>query len=345
MISTTACIVGAGPAGAMLSLLLARAGVEVVLLEKHKDFLRDFRGDTVHPATLQVLDELALISRFERLPHRKVRKACVVEGDRRVDFADFGRLKHPFPYVGFVPQWEFLNMLTDEAASNSNFRLLMQAEAQDLVRDGDRVTGVRFRSPDGEAAVRATLTVAADGRHSTLRRAAGLASRDYGMPMDVVNFRVSRRDTDPHEGLCAYVGAGTSVGVIDRGTYWHVVYEITKGTWTTLPTGGVDAVRRDLAETVPFLADRVDEITTLGDLLEVRMDRLGRWHMPGLLLIGDAAHAMSPVGGFGVNLAIQDAVATANLLTDRLLRSQHDDVPFDDSALAAVRAPDTCRQR
>lgn len=333
------CVAGCGPAGAVLGLLLARAGIEVVVLEKHADFLRDFRGDTVHPSTLEVLDELGLAGRFLELPHHKVSTVGFVRDGRRLDVADFSALGLKYPYIAFVPQWDLLHLLVSEAARHPNFRLLLQAEAYELLREDGRITGVRFRTPDGEQQVRAHLTVAADGRHSAVRRAAGLRPREFGAPMDVLQFRISRRDTDPDEGYHLRMAGGRSVAVINRGSYWNIAYMIRKGGYDDLRRAGIQPLRDDVAGLVGFLSDRVGELTGFDDtrFLEVRLDRLRRWHAPGLLAIGDAAHAMSPIAGVGINLAVQDAVAAANLLTERLRRTQDTGEPIPGRVTAAVR--------
>ncbi|MGV9307527.1 FAD-dependent oxidoreductase [Nonomuraea sp. NPDC003727] len=308
-------IAGGGPAGAMLALLLARAGVEVTLLEKHADFLRDFRGDTIHPSTLRVLDEIGLAEAFHRIPHRKAYGLTLVTDTGASRLADLRGLRGGYDYIAFVPQWDFLNLLTAEAAKYPSFRLLMNAEANGLIRDGGTVRGLRYHDKDGEHELRADLTVAADGRGSTLRVAAGLAPVEMGAPMDVVWFRMPREDGDPGETFLR-VSTGRLLVAINRETYWQLGYVIPKGGAERLRAAGIEELRHHVGRLLPFLADRVPLLGSFDDVsvLTVALNRLRRWYRPGFLCIGDAAHAMSPVFGVGINLAVQDAVATANLV-------------------------------
>jgi 2-polyprenyl-6-methoxyphenol hydroxylase-like FAD-dependent oxidoreductase len=307
------CIVGGGPAGMVLGVLLARGGVEVALLEKHRDFLRDFRGDTVHPSTLDVLDDIGLGEEFARIPHTEVRSIVPpVAGAGPIRFDDLP-VRHP--YVAFVPQWDLLELLAKEGRRHPSFHLLMEAEAADLVRSDGRTVGVRYRSPAGDGVVRADLTVGADGRHSVLRDAAGLEIDAGSPPIDVLWFRLPRVAADG-EAVFGQVAPG-QVGVfLNRGDYWQVAYVIPKGGAETVQAAGIEELRRRVAELAPRFWDRVDSLRSWDEvkLLTVRSDRLRRWWAPGLLLIGDASHAMSPIGGVGINLAVQDAVATANML-------------------------------
>ena len=310
------CVVGGGPAGMMLGLLLAQEGIDVVVLEKHSDFLRDFRGDTVHPSTLDVLDELGLEDATARLPHRDVSRMQVSFSDETYTIADFNQLRVPHPYVRFMPQWEFLTVLAEAAESLPTFRLLRRHEVTDLRRRDGSVTGVVATGPQGPVHVSAGLTVAADGRSSVVRAKSGLVGRDFHAPMDVLWFRVSRSPEDV-TGLDMHIGAGAVGLAIDRGDYWQVAHLVEKGTAGALRAGSIEKFRDQVATLIPSLAPKVSEIRGWDDVktLTVQLNRLKTWHAPGLLCIGDAAHAMSPVGGVGINLAIQDAVAAARILT------------------------------
>lgn len=319
MDQNTCVIAGGGPAGAVLALLLARAGVRVTLLEKHGDFLRDFRGDTVHPSTLQVLDELGLAEELDRLPHRKAYSMTLQTDDATVPIADLSRLPGRYNYIAFVPQWDFLNLVTAAAKRYPTFRLVMNAEVYDVIREGNAVRGVRYRDAGGEHELRAALTVAADGRHSDVRRAAGLVPVEHGVPMDVLWFRLPRDPGDPGDPFLR-VSAGHMMVAINREDYWQLAYLIPKGGFDALRARGIETVREHVARLLPFLKERVELLSDFGDvsMLSVALNRLRRWHRPGLLVIGDAAHAMSPVFGVGINLAVQDAVAAANLLAGPL---------------------------
>jgi 2-polyprenyl-6-methoxyphenol hydroxylase-like FAD-dependent oxidoreductase len=318
--STTCVIAGCGPAGAMLGLLLARAGVEVVVLEKHADFFRDFRGDTVHASTLRILDELDLIDEFERLPQQRTTHIDLMTDDGTTPMGDFSELPGKFHYLSMVPQWDFLSFLTGEAARYPGFALHREVEVVGLVEDDDAVVrGVRCRTAAGEQVIHADLVVAADGRHSATRAAAGLVATEYGSPLDVLWYRVPRATDDP-SGTFLRVAPGALLPMIDRRTYWQGAYTMPKGGFAELRARGIEEFRSTLRACLPFLGDRVQHVTWDGvGFLEVRVNRLDRWSRPGLLCIGDAAHAMSPIGGVGINLAIQDAVAAANLLAGPLL--------------------------
>ena len=320
VVHATCAVAGGGPAGAMLGFLLARAGVRVVVLEKHGDFLRDFRGDTIHPSTLEVMHELGLIDDFLRRPHEEARRLTGVVGGAEVTVADFTRLPTRCKFLAFMPQWDFLDFLTARARRYPGFDLRMRADVTDLIEDRGRVVGVRAATPGGPLEVRADLVVGADGRGSVVRRRAGLAIRDLGAPMDVLWMRLSRRPTDPDQPGGRF-DRGRILVMIFRGDYWQCGYVIPKGGYDEIRRRGLDAFRAEIAAVAPFVHDRVGELASWDDvkLLTVTVNRLKRWWRPGLLCIGDAAHAMSPVGGVGINLAIQDAVAAANLLAAPLL--------------------------
>jgi 2-polyprenyl-6-methoxyphenol hydroxylase-like FAD-dependent oxidoreductase len=299
----------------MLGFLLARGGVDVTVLEKHADFLRDFRGDTIHPSTLELMSELGLLDEFLKLPHTEAHTLGGEFGGLHFTFADFSHLPTRAKFIALMPQWDFLNFLADHGKRYAAFHLLMKAEATDLIEEGGRIVGVRANTPEGERDIRADLVVGCDGRHSTLRDRSGLAVDDIGAPMDVLWFRVPHRAGDQAESMGRFE-AGRIFVLIDRGDYWQCAYVIPKGGIDEVHRAGLDEFRRRLAESVPMFADRVDEIKDWDQikLLTVAVDRMPVWHKPGLLCIGDAAHAMSPIGGVGVNLAVQDAVAAANIL-------------------------------
>ena len=324
------CIAGGGPAGMMLGFLLARAGIDVVVLEKHADFLRDFRGDTVHPSTLEIMYELGLLEDFLKRPHTELAKFAGRINGVDAPIGDMTHLPTHCKFIALMPQWDFLNFLAERARAYPAFRLLMQAEVVDLIAEGDRIAGVRVRTPDGALDVHADLVVAADGRHSTVRDRAGLPARDFGAPIDVLWMRLSKR-VDDRPPTLGYFNAGQLLVTLDRGDYWQCAYVIRKGGFDALRAQDVDVLRHGIVGLAPFLADRVDELRTWDDvkLLTVLVDRLTRWHRPGLLCIGDAAHAMSPMGGVGINLAIQDAVAAANLLAAPLAKRTVTDRDLD----------------
>ncbi len=317
------CIAGGGPAGMVLGLLLARAGVDVVVLEKHADFLRDFRGDTVHPSTLEVMHELGLLDELLALPHQEASQIRAFVGDTEITFADFSHLPTHCKFVAIMPQWDFLDFLAGHARRYPTFRLLLRAQVTGLVEEEGRVVGVRAQAPEGALEVRADLTVGADGRHSTVRACAGLKVDDVGAPIDVLWLRLRWREGDPKLPVGRF-DRGRILVMLYRGDYWQCAFVIPKGGYDEVRRRGLEAFRAEIAAVAPPLRDRVGALKSWDDvkLLTVTVDRLRRWSRPGLLCVGDAAHAMSPVGGVGINLAIQDAVATANILAAPLLRGQ-----------------------
>jgi len=319
---TRCCIAGGGPAGIMLGFLLARAGVDTVVLEKHGDFLRDFRGDTVHPSTLDVMNELGLLEEFLQLPHQKVRQLGGRIGQEQVVVADFSHVPARCHFIAFMPQWDFLNFIANHGAVYPTFHLRMEAEVTGLLQDaGGRVTGVKVETPIGTLEIRAELIVGADGRHSTVRERARLEVENLGAPIDVLWMRLSRRPGDPELTLGNFNAGGIFI-MLDRGDYWQCGFVIRKGGYEELRKQGIESFRETILRIVPYMSDRVGELKDWDDinLLTVAVDRLRQWNRAGLLCIGDAAHAMSPIGGVGINLAVQDAVAAANILAPMFLR-------------------------
>jgi 2-polyprenyl-6-methoxyphenol hydroxylase-like FAD-dependent oxidoreductase len=322
-ISVDCCIAGGGPAGMMLGYLLARTGVGVLVLEKHADFLRDFRGDTIHPSTLEVMHELGLLEKFLQLPHQAVYELSAQVGPMQLTFADFRHLPTRCRFIALMPQWDFLNFLARQAAHHPKFHLMMEAEVSGLVQESGRVIGVNAKTPKGTVEVRAELVVGADGRNSVVREKAGLKVKEFGAPMDVLWFRLRRTPDDPVATMGRF-DSGRIFVTINRGDYWQCGYVIPKGRFEEMRRQGLDAFRQEIIRLVPYAKDRVAELSSWDDvkLLTVRVDRLLEWFQPGLLCIGDAAHAMSPVGGVGINLAIQDAVAAGNVLFKPLRERQ-----------------------
>jgi 2-polyprenyl-6-methoxyphenol hydroxylase-like FAD-dependent oxidoreductase len=322
---TTCCVIGGGPAGMVLGLLLARAGVEVTVLEKHDDFLRDFRGDTVHPTTLSLMDDLGLADRVAALPQRRLEKVSLPIGENGELFTvgEIDVLPIKYNYIAMIPQWDLLDLLAEVGKQEPTFTLRMNTEATSLVWEGGRVNGVRYRTADGETGeLRATITVACDGRNSMVRELPELGLHEFPCPMDAWWFRLPRRDTDP-EGLVGSIGNRFFTVMIDRDEFWQCAGIIPKGADARLRAAGLERFMSDFVARVPWMSDRMDALRSWDDvkLLDVRLDRLRRWHRPGLLCIGDAAHAMSPVFGIGINLAVQDAVAAARYLVEPLRRN------------------------
>ena len=333
VLKTTCCVVGGGPAGMVLGFLLAQRGIHVTVLEKHKDFFRDFRGDTVHPSTLEVLKELGLLKEFLELPHEEVDSLRVIIGDSKFPVADFRHVPVTCKFVALMPQWDFLNFLSDHAKRFPSFQLLMQHEATDLIRDGGRISGVVAQHEGQAVRVHADLVVGCDGRHSVTRRAAGLQVIERGVPNDVLWFRISRKRDDPAQVL-GNANNGKALILINRSDYFQAGLIIAKGSYDEIRALGLDAFRADVRKLAPYLGERVNELQDWEQvkILTVQINRLRRWYRAGLLCIGDAAHAMSPAGGVGINLAVQDAIATANLLTGPLQERC-----LTEAALAAIQ--------
>ena len=316
---TACCIVGGGPGGAILALLLARKGVQVMLLEAHTDFDREFRGDTIHPSVLNILSEIGLVDRLLQIRHTKMHELAAQTVDGDVTIADFSRLKAKYPYIAVLPQSKFLQFITDEAKRYPNFELVLGAQVDELIEEEGKICGVRYRGMDGWYEVRATLTVGADGRFSRIRKLAGFEPVTTSPPMDILWFRLSHKPTDAEETFGRF-GKQLILVLINRFEYWQVGYVIPKGQYQQVRAAGMEHLRQAVAQAAPELADRVGELTEWKQIsvLSVESNRLPRWYRPGLLMIGDAAHVMSPVGGVGINYAIQDAVVAANILGNKL---------------------------
>ncbi len=332
-IQTQCCIVGGGPAGMMLGFLLAHAGVKVVVLEKHSDFLRDFRGDTIHPSTLEVVAEIGLLDEFLKLPHHKLDRFIAQFGERRVAMADLSHLPVRCPYIAMMPQWDFLDFLADHGKLLPGFTLLMDAEADGLIEESGRVVGITATVDGKPQEIRADLVVGADGRRSIVRDTAGFKVTEIGAPMDILWFQLSHRPTD-EQAVMGRIDSGSMFVMLDRGDYWQCAYVIPKGSAASVRAGGIEKVRALILKLMPFVGERVNELKSVDDLklLTVGVDRLEKWWQPGLLFIGDAAHTMSPIGGVGINLAIQDAVAASNILAGPLRENR-----LADSDLEAVQ--------
>jgi len=326
-------VIGGGPAGMMLGYLLARAGIQVTVLEKHNDFLRDFRGDTVHPSTLQLMHELGILETFLKIPHQQLTSVSGVFGDFAFTAADYRYVPTHCKFVALMPQWDFLEFLSKQAKRFPSFDLRMQHEAIDLLQSNGRVTGVKVRTPEEILEIRSDLVIACDGRHSTTRKAAAMEVLELGVPIDVLWFRLSRKTNDPDQ-LLGNVNYGKALVLINRGEYFQAGLIIRKGSFDELKRRGLDQFRKEILQIAPYLGDRVEELQNWDQikLLSVQINRLKKWHRPGLLCIGDAAHAMSPAGGVGINLAVQDAVATANLLAAAIRRG-----PVTEALLAEVQ--------
>lgn len=333
-ISTTCCITGGGPAGMMLGLLLARSGIDVTVIEKYPDFFRDFRGDTIHPSTMQILDELGLLEEFLKIPHYEFQQLTFNFEGQKLTIVDFSKLPVKCPFIGIMPQWDFLNFIATEAKKYPNFHLLMNTTVSDIIVKDDVVVGVKAQSENEQLTICAKLVVGADGRHSTIRDKAGFEVVDVGAPMDVLWFRLSRKPSDTIQTL-GNIKDGKMFVLINRGDYWQCGYVIAKGSLEKLRHKGLELFGEDIVTILPFLKDRVGELKGWEDvkLLDVRVNHLLKWYRSGLICIGDAAHAMSPIGGVGINLAIQDAVAAANALTDPLSSPQ----PVPDNVLKSIQ--------
>lgn len=322
-LTTDCCIIGGGPAGLMLGYLLARAGVKVIVVEKHADFLRDFRGDTIHPSTLEIMHQLGLLNDLLQLPHQRAERLKAEVGGEEVTLADFSRLPVKCKFIAFMPQWDFLNFLALQAGQFANFTLLQSCTFDDFIYQGSQIAGASLQKAGSPLDIQANLVIGCDGRHSKVREKAGLTGQSFGAPRDVVWFQLDKRDTDPGWGM-GHKGPKQNFIMIDRGHFWQCGYSILKGQFPELAQAGIQAFKQQVARVAPFPESRMETLTEWGQLrlLDIRIDRLDHWAKQGVLCIGDAAHAMSPIGGVGVNLAIQDAVATANILTHALLQGK-----------------------